>query len=256
MCASRHCADRVCCNSACQEQCMACDVAPGGICSQVIGPPHPGHTSCAGTGPCAGSCKTFPDRCTFPAGEITCAAARCEDTTFTPAQTCNGAGLCAPPAPASCVAFRCNATGTACLTSCASDNDCIQPAAPYCVQQACVAHRPDGASCQGDGECNSRFCVDGVCCNSTCQGSCEYCNMAGHQGTCMLVASGQPLGSRPRCGGVAKCEGFCNGQSSGACFFPPKSVSCDCGLLGLGACNSDGTCHTLGLGGVLGGLCI
>jgi hypothetical protein len=237
---------------------MACDVAPGGICSQVLGPPRPGHTSCAGTGLCAGICKTFPDRCTFPAGEITCAAALCEDTTFTftPARTCNGAGFCAPPAPATCGQFRCNATKTGCLTSCASDNDCSQPAAPYCVQQACAAHRPNGASCVLNGECNSTHCVDKVCCDQACQGSCEACDLSDHLGTCTPVPTGQPHGDRPQCGGVPKCAGFCNGLSSGACFFPPRSVSCDCGLLGLGACNGDGTCHMLGLGGGLGGLCV
>lgn len=74
----------------------------------------------------------------------------------------------------------------------------------------------------------------------------------------MLVTSGQPRGNRPVCGGAAECAGFCGGAPSGECTFPDKSTSCQCpaALLGLGACDSAGACHVLGLGGALGQLCL
>ncbi|MHB8873629.1 MAG: hypothetical protein ACYC8T_08075 [Myxococcaceae bacterium] len=42
----------------------------------------------------------------------------------------------------------------------------------------------NGTPCTGTGLCASKLCVDGVCCNTACAGSCDTCNVAGSVGTC------------------------------------------------------------------------
>ncbi len=66
---------------------------------------------------------------------------------------------------------------------------------------------PQGAACNGTapGDCVSGFCVDGVCCNVSCGGSCQACDVATSVGTCTSVASGAPHGTRS-CAPFGVCE--------------------------------------------------
>lgn len=48
----------------------------------------------------------------------------------------------------------------------------------------CVPTLPNGDSCTNSAECQSGFCVDGVCCNTACNGPSEQCNVPGQRGTC------------------------------------------------------------------------
>lgn len=53
---------------------------------------------------------------------------------------------------------------------------------------------PDGELCSTPIDCNSGFCVDGVCCDSACDGVAESCNQSGRMGTCSpLPAPAPPL---------------------------------------------------------------
>jgi hypothetical protein len=67
-----------------------------------------------------------------------------------------------------------------------------------------------GSPCGGNMECASSLCVDGVCCNTTCPGTCMACNVAGRLGTCSNV----PTNTDPadECAGALVCNG------SGACW--------------------------------------
>jgi hypothetical protein len=80
-----------------------------------------------------------------------------------------------------------------------------------------------GAACAVAADCISGNCVDSVCCEGECGGTCQACNLAGSLGTCTDVADGQD----PR--------DACKEQ-------PPES----CGLDGL--CDGAGACrrHKLG----------
>lgn len=48
-----------------------------------------------------------------------------------------------------------------------------------------------GVPCGNGSECNSTICVDGVCCDKACDGTCEACNVAGNVGRCAAVPAGQ-----------------------------------------------------------------
>jgi hypothetical protein len=77
--------------------------------------------------------------------------------------------------------------------------------------------KPDGERCGAGTECQSGFCADGLCCNSSCEGLCRACNVPGQLGTCALFSSGEDPGSECGDDGVASCQrdGFCDG--AGAC---------------------------------------
>lgn len=74
----------------------------------------------------------------------------------------------------------------------------------------------NGAACTKDLECTTGFCVDGVCCDRWCSGSCEACNLPGKIGVCSPVTgTPQPardgVGPRRRsCSPYGMCiEGAC-----------------------------------------------
>jgi hypothetical protein len=45
--------------------------------------------------------------------------------------------------------------------------------------------RANGVGCRLHGDCASGFCIDGVCCNSSCAGRCEACDVDGRIGQCI-----------------------------------------------------------------------
>jgi hypothetical protein len=89
------------------------------------------------------------------------------------------------------------------------DNEC--PGATNCSGFNTCALFNIGTACTINGECSSGNCVDGVCCNSPCDGTCQACTTAkkgsGSNGTCGNVAAGTDPD--------LECPGTCNG--AGAC---------------------------------------
>jgi RHS repeat-associated protein len=80
--------------------------------------------------------------------------------------------------------------------------------------------KPQAAPCQEDSECNTGFCVDGVCCNTACNaGDCDACSVAAGapaDGTCVLL-DGKSCGG----GGPCKIPGTCHaGSCVGASELP------------------------------------
>jgi Kelch motif/Galactose oxidase, central domain len=108
----------------------------------------------------------------------------------------------------------------------------------------------NGATCAQGTDCLSRYCVDGVCCNSACTGFCEACSLAkkgvGPDGTCAPINAGLdpdnecPEDAPTTCGQT----GFCDGN--GACQSYPKGTAC--GVICNGdlkqnmACDGHGAC--------------
>src|SRR6185295_1421341 len=124
-CVHGHCNQSVCCATACTGTCQSCALAGSvGICSVVPAGTDPLNQctdamapSCGNDGTCNGSgaCRNYG------AGTV-CAGAMCGASSFTPARTCNGTGMCNTAAAMDCGRFVCNGSG--CLTSCASNADC------------------------------------------------------------------------------------------------------------------------------------
>lgn len=88
-----------------------------------------------------------------------------------------------------------------------------------------------GAMCSVKDDCGSGHCVDGRCCDSLCNNSCDACNLPGREGRCEATG----LGSQP----VPACNGFlaCNGVNT-AC---PSSCASDAGCW-QARCGSGGVC--------------
>jgi hypothetical protein len=139
-----------------------------------------------------------------------CCASRCGVC-----EACGGDGLCAPvtgPDPDSCPApLTCEVHGT--VGVCAKAN---------------------GATCAAGTECASGYCVDGVCCNTTCTGQCQSCNLAGALGTCSnLSISAQSSGR----GGACSPNYVCSGGAD--C---PVGCSTDQACAATRYCDSTGHC--------------
>ncbi len=146
-----------------------------------------------------------------------------------------------------------------------------------CVGDTPVAAVPDATSdapivqtCSKPSDCKTLNCVDGVCCDTPCDGVCESCKVAGSEGKCTAIADGQdpdnecvgvPLDAGTEDagdaalnlpdGGVAlddsKCGGKCNGKR--ACALADSKVTCGTAFCntttqqGRPACDSKGHCE-------------
>ena len=51
---------------------------------------------------------------------------------------------------------------------------------------------PQGGSCATPSQCGTGFCANGVCCDTTCTGPLERCNLPGQVGTCASAAAPSP----------------------------------------------------------------
>jgi hypothetical protein len=177
-CASGHCVDGVCCESTCDGQCEACDVpAAKGKCTPVVGAPHGARAACddGGGATCAArACDGTKDTkaCVgyVADAKTSCAPAKCEGGTLTPAATCDGGGQCVIPATTSCAPYAC--LGDACRTGCTVDEHCtsgFECRAGKCVSKGNKCSDDGLASIDKDGkrtECAPFRCDStGVCLN-------------------------------------------------------------------------------------------
>jgi len=111
-----------------------------------------------------------------------------------------------------------------------------------------------GETCSSSSECDSQGgCVDGYCCNNSCQGACQACNLAGMEGICSPVPNGmKPASGHPACAvdSPASCQhdGFCDGN--GACRLHVlgtmcKASTCSSNMFtAQSSCDGKGTCVT------------
>ncbi len=259
-CASGKCVDGVCCDSLCTGSCQSCLAAhkgsgANGTCGLIAAGTDPknacgdqGAATCGTTGSCDGVSTT----CGKYTSATTCVTATCANaTTENPADKCDGVGSCIATATKPCnVGYAC--VGAACRTTCTGDGDC---AAGYgCHTASSQCRKIDGAQCDGATECKSAFCVDSVCCATSCTGTCQACSAAaktsGASGTCgpAKVATDP----RESCAdqGPTSCgtNGACDG--AGACAKYPLGTSCGSGTCNgttfnaANSCDGNGTCAT------------
>ncbi|AKT37389.1 hypothetical protein [Chondromyces crocatus] len=110
-----------------------------------------------------------------------------------------------------------------------------------------------GEPCGTASQCQSGFCVDGVCCETACNATCQACSAtakgAGEDGTCGNAAAGQDphndcenedqttCGRDGTCNGDGACRLFQAGTSCGA------TAGCDSGEQTFpDQCDGDGQC--------------
>jgi hypothetical protein len=68
-----------------------------------------------------------------------------------------------------------------------------------------------GSPCTSPGQCQSYLCIDGVCCQTDCQGPCRSCNLAGSAGTCAPLPTGTTCGTQTCTGTTQASPGSCDG---------------------------------------------
>jgi hypothetical protein len=199
-CDSGHCEDGVCCDTAC------------GICQACVQ---------SKSGQPDGTCAPIP------AGQDP--DSDCTDPTCTSGvQTgneCDGAGQC-DTGQYECAPYRCAESGGVCATQCTDNTSCATESFCDTSTSTCAGTRTPGDACTRDDQCASSNCVDGVCCNSSCVGQCEACDLEGSEGTCSAVV-GAPRGSRPACvDNGDECAGSCDGANRNSCTYRGGATVC------------------------------
>jgi MYXO-CTERM domain-containing protein len=96
-----------------------------------------------------------------------------------------------------------------------------------------------GTPCSDGSECLSAFCVDGLCCDSLCDGGCEACDASGSEGSCTPLAAGSDCrASAGECDAAEVCDG-----ASGTCpddAAEPDGTACSDGVCQSGSCEPQG----------------
>ncbi|MBK6513889.1 MAG: DUF4215 domain-containing protein [Polyangiaceae bacterium] len=209
-----------------------------------------GGFACDGAGACI-ECFDSTD-CLDPAEPLcvlgACEPTHCGNSAFDPADgetDVDCGGECAGCANglncttfADCQSAFCDA-GSGDCAPCADDTDC--QTGSYCdPNEECVPKLPDGDACTAGNECESDSCVDDVCCDSLCDGTCEACNVIGSEGACTaFVADSDPDNEcgADVCDGASECR-CSNGVDDGL------ETDIDCG---------GGVCGTCAVGDSCGG---
>jgi len=234
-----------------QGQCVP-DLPDGGAC-QDDGECQSGHCQngfCCASGDCCAAdndCGAY-DRAPVCDSTATCQGSRvdgvcsltkqCGSTTVADDSGCAGieANGCGPYPAQVCTASP-TQTPPTCATTCTNDTQCDVSA--HCTGGMCVPDQGPGGFCNMSNECGAGLtCVDNVCCNSACNGSCEACDLPGSVGTCTAVPNGQDPDNE--CGAVS-CVGFYAGWSGDSCQrkadVPANVASCS----GARSCRSQAT---------------
>ncbi|HZS39530.1 MAG TPA: kelch repeat-containing protein [Polyangia bacterium] len=279
-CLSGLCANGVCCNSACNDGCDACNVSGsvgtcallpqgnGGSCGAYVcdgvNPSCP--TSCSFDGDCAANDYCSGGVCApkIAVGGSCGSAGSCQSgfcvSGVCCSTACNGGGCnrcdltrgtctIAPSGNSgnpSCAPYACNGIAASCPTTCSSDANCSS--GNYCVTNACTPKLANGGACTQARQCSSGFCVDGVCCNSACNGQCQACNLPANSGVCSPV-TGAPVAPRGACAGDGSaCNGSCDGANVSSCSYPNAATGCRAATCSNGvataaaSCNGSGSC--------------
>ena len=226
-CQTGNCVDGVCCDTTCTGACRSCSAAATkGTCTNFAANTDPadaecpgGALACDGTGACK---KIAAETC---AAAAECISGNCVD------------GVCCETACAG-DCRSCALAGTAGVcTSIPSGQDPQNECAGAATCNGLGAcDIPLGGACSTPLNCQSGFCVDGVCCDAPCTGTCQACSSAkkgtGPSGTCGPISSGSDPDSECTNQGSASCgtDGSCDG--AGACrkyaggkFYNPATES-------------------------------
>lgn len=109
--------------------------------------------------------------------------------------------------------------------------------------------KEDGAACESASECMSARCVDGVCCDTACDGPCEACaevQTRAADGFCAPVTAGTDPDDDCGADDTASCErdGTCDGE--GSCALYDEQTVCGAPACMNGTASSERRCDGAG----------
>jgi hypothetical protein len=178
---------------------------------------------------CSGNSPLCPDDLREAESHV-CQSASCVNAIAQAEIACGlgGDGSCPVVADMPCIAYQCDDAGVACRTDCDDSTHCQTDF--YCDDNTCKPRIDPGQSCTDESECSASnpYCVDGLCCDSPCEGQCESCNQAESAGTCTVIPAGdQPSGDREDCAADGtSCDGYCDGVERQSCVYPGSETTC------------------------------
>ena len=252
-CASGFCVDGLCCDSLCAATCYACNVSSKeGICWPVKVNTFDvqANTPCVQPGACdgKGACRSYFGQVCF--NNLSCASGICMDsrccdsTCLTTCFSCNiksKEGTCSP------LTDNNDAGCNDACTSCVSGN-CTPRAYGQQVTQGskfcsgtliCDGYgecrKKIGEPCNHNKDCASGTCVDGRCCNNTCETTCYSCNVKGKEGTCSPMSGQRDTGCNEAC--ISCTAGKCSPLTSGTQVTQGTKL-----CSGTSACDGKGAC--------------
>jgi len=119
----------------------------------------------------------------------------------------------------------------------------------------CIASGANAQQCSTGTSCGSGICADGLCCNTTCTGTCMACNVTGKLGTCSnLPQWTQDSNATSKCTGNKTCDGLgtCKLSNGQKCSSASQCTSGNCvdGRCCDTACTT--TCSACNITGKLG----
>ncbi|MHB8873286.1 MAG: hypothetical protein ACYC8T_06335, partial [Myxococcaceae bacterium] len=241
-CASNLCADNVCCDRPCGGTCESCALTDTkGICTAIPAGQDP-NNECPKAGLCGATCSG-QRACAYAAAGTSCGTVSCSlpDSPLL-SKVCNGAGACLDT-QLSCGAFAC--LSGACATSCTTDAQCRTNA--FCSGAVCVARKPLGEGCARAEECDSRLCIEGVCCSSACGGACDTCAGAS-VGLCAPIGPGgtpsTACAAGQGCGPGASCPVSCSAQAPCLAGYYCDTGVCRQKKTTTSACLADAECSS------------
>jgi hypothetical protein len=211
-CASGFCVDGVCCDAACDGSCESCALTGKvGTCSPVK---NAADDTCGGDSICDGSstCRTMLGKACSAPNE--CASGNCVDGVCCGGAACGMCQSCAlPGSEGTCALVPRFTSGVS--AGCSGDRSCDGLGA---------CRSKNGTMCKADADCTSLHCVDGVCCNEACDGTCYSCNLPGSAGTCKpidgaedFVAADAICGGKWICTAPAGATPACKIRDGGPC---------------------------------------
>jgi hypothetical protein len=217
-CASGFCVDTVCCNSICNGG--PCDVCSTGACILIS------DVSCDDNNPCTQT-DTCQSGVCAGSNPKACSSDDCHDAYCDP----NDNGICKElPKPDNSICNdhdACTLVDTCQSGTCSGTNPKLCPKLDACHIGHCVSDTGQcvsaidttnsdcpklelGVKCVVDSDCNSGNCVDGVCCNSRCEGNCYSCVLPGKVGQCQVENENQDR--RGLCSPNGPCVRTCSGK--------------------------------------------
>lgn len=217
-------------NSCSNQMVQTSDVSSGTSCGG-------GGQICDGMGKCVGCTKTSDCMNPGTCKSVACNNNTCDVSNVSAGTTCNAGGGKLCDGMGNCVGCLQN-------SDCSSGN--CQMASHTCGLAA------NGHSCTNGNQCQTNHCVNGVCCDHTCNGTCQACTNAltgAADGTCADVKAGTPPVPASQCA-ASTCGNTGNCAAGHVCEQVTSGSNCGTGPTCMGnTFHGQQTCSNMTCGG-------